>query len=67
MTPRTRLAFACANRSTCSAVFTDTIRGRSAIWAGSLIVSVRSIRMLGLRSIQSYSSALPNAKDAVIR
>jgi hypothetical protein len=48
-------------------VLTDTIRGRRAICAGSLIVSVRIIRTLGLRSIQSYSSALPIAKDAVIR
>ena len=33
--------------------------------AGSFTVSVRSMRTSGLRSIQSYSSAVPNANDAV--
>ena len=44
---------------------TEVIRGRRAIRAGSLTVSVRSIRTSGLRSIQAYRSALPNANDAV--
>jgi hypothetical protein len=66
MAPCTRLAFACANRSTWRAELIDVIRGCRAIRAGSLDVSVRTIRIPGLRSIHSYSSALPNANEAVI-
>ena len=65
MAPCTRLAFAWANRSTCSAELTDTICRCRAMSAGSFTVSVRSMRMPGLRSIQSYSSELPKANDAV--
>ena len=63
--PCTRAALACANRSTWSAPFTDTMLGCRAIRPGSLVFSVRSIRTRGLRSIQASNSGLPNANDAV--
>ena len=63
--PPAHVAFACASRSTWSALFTETIRGWRAIRAGSFTVSVRSIRTSWLRSSQAYRSALPNANEAV--
>ena len=51
--PLTQVALACASRSTWSALLTEAIRLQRAILAGSLTVSVRSIRTSGLRSIQA--------------
>ena len=66
MRPFTRLALAWSKRSTCSAALTLVIFACRAIWPGSLVRSVRSMRIHLLRWIHSYSSADPKMNEAVI-